>query len=110
MSIPHAASGELIDVSPLGKGLRNSISTTLIRAPHLEVFRLILEAGREIPDHKASGAITIQCLEGAVELQAHGKTQILHQGIMIYLNDAEPHSVKAIEDSSLLITILLRRV
>lgn len=109
MAIPHAASGELIDVQPLGTDLRQTNSSTLIRADHLEVFRLVLAAGKVVPDHKASGAITIQCLEGAVELEAHGRTQILREGSMVYLSDAEPHAIKALEDSSLLVTMLLRR-
>jgi Uncharacterized conserved protein, contains double-stranded beta-helix domain len=109
MAIPHAASGELIDVRPLGENLRRTTSTTLVRAEHLEVFRMVLAAGKAAPDHKASGAITIQCLEGAVELEAHGRTQILRAGSMVYLSDGEPHAVRAVEDSSLLVTILLRR-
>jgi quercetin dioxygenase-like cupin family protein len=109
LAIPHAASGELIDVRPLGANLRQTSSNTLVRADHLEVFRLVLAAGKAAPDHKASGAITIQCLEGAVELEAHGRKQILRAGSLVYLSDAEPHAVKAIDDSSLLVTILLRR-
>lgn len=109
MAVPHAASGELIDVRPLGAKLRTTASSTLVRANHLEVLRLILAAGKAAPDHKASGAITIQCLEGSVEFEAYGRTQIMRQGCMVYLSDAEPHSVKALEDSSLLVTILLRR-
>ena len=110
MAVPHAASGELIDVQPLGADLRQTVSTTLIRAEHLEVFRFVLPAGKEALDHKVSGAITIQCLEGAVELQAQGQTQVMRAGSLMYLADAEPHAVKALEDSSLLITMLLRRV
>lgn len=109
MAIPHAASGELIDVRPLGENLPRTSSTTLVRAEHLEVFRLVLAAGKSAPEHKASGAITIQCLEGAVELDVHGLVRILRAGSMVYLSDAEPHGVKALEDSSLLVTILLRR-
>lgn len=109
MAIPHAASGDLIDVRPLGGSLRQASSRTLVRADHLEVFRLVLVAGKTAPEHKASGAITIQCLEGAAELEAHGRTQILHAGSMVYLSDGEPHAVKALEDSSLLVTMLLRR-
>lgn len=110
MSIPHAASGELIDIRPLGTSLRQTSSSTLVRADHLEVFRFVLAAGKAPPDHKVSGAITIQCLEGTVELKAHGRTQVLRAGNMVYLSDAEPHAVKALEDSSLLVTILLRRI
>ena len=110
MAIPHAASGDLIDVRPLGEHLRRASSRTLVRADHFEVFRLVLAAGKAESEHKASGAITIQCLEGAVELEAHGRTQILRAGSMVYLSDGEPHAVKALEDSSLLVTMLLRRV
>ncbi|HQW20525.1 MAG TPA: cupin domain-containing protein [Rhodocyclaceae bacterium] len=110
MSIPHAASGELIDVRPLGTELRQHGSKTLVRADHLEVFRFALLAGKATPEHRASGAITIQCLEGVVEFVAHGRQQILRAGSMVYLSDGEPHTVLALEDSSLLITVLLRRV
>lgn len=109
MSIPHAASGELIDVRPLGGNLRQTSSRVLVRADHIEVFRLVLAAGKTEKEHKASGAITIQCLEGAVELDVRGRTQMLHAGSMMYLSDAEPHALKALEDSSLLVTMLLRR-
>ena len=109
MAIAHAASGELIDIRPLGVNLRQTKSSTLVRADHLEVFRLVLPAGKTAPDHKAAGAITIQCLEGTAELDAHGRTQILFAGSMVYLSDAQPHAVKALEDSSLLVTVLLRR-
>ncbi len=109
MAIIHAASGELIDIRPLGAALRQTISSTLVRAEHLEVFRFVLPAGQLAPEHKAAGALTLQCLEGEVELEAHGRTQILREGNMVYLADAEPHVVKALVDSSLLVTILLRR-
>jgi quercetin dioxygenase-like cupin family protein len=109
MAISHAASGELIDVRPLGADLRRASSSTLIRADHLEVFRFVLIAGKTAPSHKASGTITIQCLEGKVELEAHGHTQTLNSGNMVYLADAEPHAVRALEDASLLVTVLLRR-
>lgn len=109
MAITHAASGELIDVRPLGAALRHTRSSTLVRADHLEVFRFVLVAGQTAPDHKASGAVTIQCLEGEVELEAHGRTRMLLPGNLVYLADAEPHAVKALKDSALLVTLLLRR-
>jgi quercetin dioxygenase-like cupin family protein len=109
VAIKHATSGELIDIRPLGDKLRQTTSITLVREDHFELLRLVLPAGQETPVHKAAGAITIQCLEGAVELQAHGHTQILRAGSMVYLSDAEPHAVKALEDSSVLLAMLLRR-
>lgn len=109
MALKHATSGEILDVAPLGEAVANTPSSTLVRADHFEVFRMVLPAGKATPMHEASGLITIQCLEGRVELEAHGRTQVLHAGQLVYLADAEPHAVRAIEDSSLLITILLHR-
>ncbi|MCK0512790.1 cupin domain-containing protein [Aromatoleum buckelii] len=109
MAIPHAASGELIDIAPLGERVRDTVSSTLIRAEHFEVFRLVLPAGKSTQEHRAAGLITIQCLEGVVELDAHGQAQTLTPGTLVYLADAEPHAVTALEDASLLITMLLHR-
>lgn len=109
MALPHAASGELINVAPLGEAVKDSVSTTLVRADHLEVFRLVLPAGKLTQEHEAAGTITIQCIEGIVELDAHGRTQTLRAGSLVYLADREPHAVKALEDASLLITMLLHR-
>jgi quercetin dioxygenase-like cupin family protein len=109
MSIPHAASGDLIDVRPLGKTLAQAASSTLVRASHLEVLRLVLPKGKALADHKAAGAMTLQCIEGAAELEAHGRKQRLSAGDLVYLADAVPHAVKALEDTSFLVTILLHR-
>lgn len=110
MAIPHAASGDLIDVRPLGANLPHAVSTTLVRADHLEVLRLVLPKGKVLAEHKAAGAITVQCLEGAAEFDAHGRTNVLRAGDMVYLSDAVPHAVRALEDSSFLVTIQLHRV
>ena len=109
MAIPHAKPGELIDIRPLGSNLRSTNSTTLIRANHIEVFRFVLFAGKSTPEHTAAGAITIQCIEGSVQLDAFGQSQVLPAGSLVYLPDAEPHLVTALEDASLLITIMLNR-
>ena len=38
---------------------------------------------------------------------AFGKTQNLEAGKLLYLPTGEPHSVKGVEDASLLLTVLL---
>jgi quercetin dioxygenase-like cupin family protein len=106
MSIPHAKSGEVVSL-PLGTALSETKTTTLVKTDDLEVIRLVVPAGKEIPTHKAPGPITVQCLEGRVSFMAHGQSQELHAGMFLYLNSAERHSLKGIEDSSLLVTILL---
>jgi quercetin dioxygenase-like cupin family protein len=107
MAIPHAKPGEVVDVRPLGSQLASAQTTTLVRAEQVEVIRLVVPAGKEIPEHKAKGEIVVQCLEGRVIFTAFGKTHNLEAGKLLYLPTGEPHSVKGIEDASLLLTILL---
>ena len=72
-----------------------------------EVIRLVVPAGKEIQSHKAKGEIVVQCLEGKIAFTAFGKTHDLETGQLLYLPAGEPHSVRGVEDGSLLLTILL---
>ena len=108
MALPHAQSGQIIDVSPLGSGLRSAVSTALFKAEDLEVMRLVLLSGKGIPPHKVAGEETIQCIEGVVEVSSD-EVQTLEAGKMMYLRGDEVHSLRAIEDASMLVTIFLDR-
>ena len=107
MAISHAKPGEIVDVRPLGSALPSAQTKTLVRAVQVEVIRLVVPAGKDIQEHKAKGEIVVQCLEGRVTFTAFGKTENLETGKLLYLPTGEPHSVKGIENSSLLLTILL---
>ena len=107
MAIPHAKPGEVVDVRPLGPALASAQTQALVRTDQVEVIRLVVPAGKEIEEHKAKGEITVQCLEGRVAFTAFGKTHNLEAGKLLYLPTGEPHSVKGIENASLLLTILL---
>lgn len=115
MAIHHATSGELIDIGPLGADFSEATSTTLIRSDHFEVFRLVLPAGGMVPDHKlprvcsVPSVVVIQCIEGVVEVEAHGRTQVMKSGHLLYLARGEPHALKAIQDCSVLVTMLVAR-
>jgi quercetin dioxygenase-like cupin family protein len=64
MTTPQANIGELVDVRPLGSAENPSQRTILLRAEQVEIARLVVPAGKEIPEHKAKGEIVVQCLEG----------------------------------------------
>ena len=108
MSIPHVKSGEVVQL-PLGPALIGAKTTTLVKTTDLELIRLVLHAGKQIPSHKAPGEITVQCLEGRVAFTAGAKTQELTGGQLLYLAAGEPHALKALEDSSLLVTLLMAK-
>jgi quercetin dioxygenase-like cupin family protein len=107
MAIPHAASGQIVDVRPLGKSLSQSVTTTLVKTDRLEVIRLVLPAGKVIPSHQVPGEITVQCLEGEVEFSAGECSQVLSAGQLLYLRGSEPHSLQGVQDASVLVTIQL---
>jgi quercetin dioxygenase-like cupin family protein len=109
MAIPHAKPGEPVDIRPLGDALTAAQTTTLIKTAAIEVIRLVLPAGKEIARHAVPGEITLQCVEGTIVLGAGGSERELAAGTLVYLNASQEHSLRAIEDSSLLLTILLRR-
>ena len=106
MAISHIKSGEVIQLV-LGPALGDSKTTTLVKTSDLELIRLIIPAGKVIPLHKAPGEITVQCLEGRVAFTAEGKTQELTAGQLLYLTAGEPHALTGLDDSSLLVTLLL---
>jgi len=107
MALNHAEPGEPWDVRPLGHELAAAKTTALFKAEHLEVIRLVLLAGQELPPHKVAGEITLQCLEGELLIEVQSDRYRLPSGRMLYLTGGEVHKVVATQDSSALLTIAL---
>jgi len=108
MAILHTQAGEVVDVRPLGDSLPETKTSALIKSQNFEVIRLVMLAGKEIAEHQAKGEMILQCLEGSVIFSMVNSQVELNAGQMIYLKPGERHAVKAIADSSLLLTLLLR--
>jgi len=105
MALHHAKSGEIIDLRPLGPKLKDAKTAAIIKSDRFEAIRLIVLSGTEIPSHEVSGNIMLHCLEGRVTLGLAQSTIELNAGEWVYLDGGEAHSVKGIDDSSLLLTI-----
>jgi quercetin dioxygenase-like cupin family protein len=109
MALPHAQPGEVIDVRPLGPALGGTQTSTLVKIPTLEVIRLILLPGKEVcHHHEMTGEVMVHCLEGLITVQINGDSRVLEAGQMLYLSGGQPHSLRGLEDASVLLTILLR--
>lgn len=106
MSLHHATSGELIDVRPLGPRISATASTALVRTDDIEVMRMVLPKGKSIPEHQIPGGLTIQCIEGTVEIQTEEHLLVMQAGQLVLIGDRAPYAIRALEDSSLLTTIL----
>jgi quercetin dioxygenase-like cupin family protein len=94
---------------PIGETVGATKSATLMKSAGLELIRLVIPAGMEIPPHRAPGEITVQCIEGHVVFEHDGNTSDLHAGDLVYLCPQEIHGLKGIVNSSVLVTRLRPR-
>lgn len=109
MATEHAKPGEIIPLFPVEQDGERPGSVALIRDQHFEVFRLVMEAGKELPVHEVPSLITIQCLRGRVQVTAAGRAVALPAGHLMYLVGGAPHGVKALEDAAILVTMRVAR-
>lgn len=109
MAITHAAPGQIVDVQALGEGLADARTVALFKTDELEVMRLVMPAHKTMPSHSVKGEITIHCLEGEVELSLDGQKQRMKAGQLVWLEGSVAHGLTALRDSSLLLTIVLRK-
>ena len=107
MSQPHVAPSQVVHISLLGAQLPAAVTTALFKAAQLEVIRLVLLAGKGLAEHTAPGEITLLCLEGLVWFQSTGAEQRMRPGDFVHLAAGAPHSLRAEENSSLLLTLCL---
>jgi quercetin dioxygenase-like cupin family protein len=104
VALQHAAPGQVVDLRPFGAKLCEAKTSALVKSDRFEAVRLVVPAGTIIPSHKVPGYVTLHCLEGRVALSPSGVE--LSTGDWLYLGRGAAHSVRGIEDSSLLLTIL----
>ncbi|UAN04082.1 MULTISPECIES: cupin domain-containing protein [Achromobacter] len=109
MALKHADPGQVIDLKPYGAELAQKQSIALFKSEDLEVMRLVLLAGKTMPSHDVAGEITLQCLEGSIEVTAEGATHVLYPGHLTYLPGRAPHALFALENASVLVTVALKR-
>lgn len=107
MALHHAKPGEIVDLRPAGEDPKDAHTAAIVKAGQFEAIRLVIPAGSEIPAHRVSGSLTLQCLEGRVELGLKPSPVTLKANDWVYLDGDAAHSLKAIEDSSLLLPIFL---
>lgn len=94
---------------PLGTAMSGAESTVLLKSDEVELIRLVVPAGKAVPPHRASGEITVQCLEGHIAFNHDGCEIELRAGDLLHLCPKEMHSLRGIADSSALVTLLRPR-
>lgn len=107
MALPHAQPMDIISVAPLGDGLPQAVSTSLIKTERLQLLHLVLRAHQNQPDHHVDEECTVHCLEGVVEVVTPGGVRQLNPGQVVLLPGKERHSLRARTDCAVLVTLLL---
>lgn len=104
MSLRHARPAEKINLISAARAAE-ARTAALVKTGRFEAAQLVLRAGDAITRHSVPGYATVQCLEGSVILEADEPIE-LNTGDWLYLDRGQQHSVAAVADSSLLLTIL----
>ena len=91
-------------IGPLGAAIAETATSALVKTDRFEAIRLILKSGSTIPFHAVPGFTSLHCIEGAVIVEAN---QSIRMGAndWVYLARHEEHSLRALENSSLLMTV-----
>jgi quercetin dioxygenase-like cupin family protein len=104
MALAHARPGEKVNLPSLAAATE-ARAVALVKTKAFEAAQLVLRAGDEIARHAVPGYATIQCLDGAIVLETNERIE-MSAGDWLYLDRGEEHTVSAVEDGSLLVTIL----
>jgi quercetin dioxygenase-like cupin family protein len=91
----------------MGTGLRESETHAILKTRSLEVIRVVLQHGQSLPSHAMRGESTLLCIEGAAEVIVDGTACLLRANQFVLLPAQAPHTMRALEDTSLLWTIQL---
>lgn len=84
-------------------GPRNAI--TVFKSDYLRIVLIALHSGAELPTHTADGTISVQVLQGLLRFGTAEESVQLENGQMVTLHQGIPHSVLALEESMLLLTL-----
>ena len=80
-------------------------AVTLVKQGGMSLVVTHLHAGGTLQEHAAPGAATVQVLDGRVRLQIGDERIEMPAGRLVAFNSGVRHSVEALEDSTLLLTL-----
>jgi len=81
-------------------------SVTLVKQGGMSLVLTHLHGGGRLQEHATPGAATVQVLDGHVRVQIEGESLDVPAGRLIAFNSGVRHSVEALEDSTLLLTLV----
>jgi len=86
-------------------GDRNAI--TIFKSKGMRLVLIALHSGAVMNANKGIGILSVQVLEGQIRFATKSQTTELSQGQMLALHEGIPHSLTAIEETTILLTLAL---
>ncbi|MDJ0337371.1 cupin domain-containing protein [Cryobacterium sp. PH31-O1] len=80
--------------------------TKVLSAPGVRVVVLTFEAGHVLKEHQAPKDLLMQALAGRLRITADSKVHELAPGALLRLEAGLPHTVEALEESRLMLTMI----
>ena len=78
---------------------------TLIKHSGMRIVLIVLKAGARLREHQTGHPISVQTLTGRVQLTTPNERIELPAGRILALDEAVPHDLVAIEESSVLLSM-----
>lgn len=75
----------------------------LVDENNLQITHLQIKSGEEIPSHKSDKSVIVVIYKGKVDFSGENNKEIIIPGDIIVMNPNEIHSLRAIEDSDLMV-------
>ena len=79
--------------------------SSLVKGDGINVALMMLKKGAKLQEHHTRAPITVQVIEGRINLVANGRTQLATAGMIVALDRAIEHSVEAVEESAIVLTV-----
>lgn len=80
---------------------------TVLKATGANVVIFGFSEGAELREHHARQPVLLQALSGCLQVSVAGEERVLQAGDLLHIEATVPHSVLALEDSHLQLTILM---
>ncbi len=79
--------------------------SSLVKGDGINVALMLLKAGAKLQEHHTRAPITLQVIDGRINFVANSKTQAVTSGMLVALDRAIEHSVEALEESAIVLTV-----
>jgi quercetin dioxygenase-like cupin family protein len=104
LNLPEFTQALYAEPRPSKQGHRQ---VSLVHRGPLRLVLFAFEPGGELPEHRAPGHVVIHCLRGQIEVEALGARERMEANEALVLDPDVPHTVKALTQSEMLLTVCL---